>query len=203
MAPRPSATRRLVLGIAVLAAITLSLVGCTGSDAPILSFDPGSPCTTNGQQPGAYPELEAMLPDAYDGEAPSNVDSGRTCTADALGPLSAAGVENLRFAGATWRLGGTSGVTMAVFEADGLDPTLMREFYATGADAARRTEKSALSDTTVGGVPGKRLDVLGSDGLGQTVVAWPAATDGRVFVLLAADLGDAKVADILETFGSR
>ena len=46
----------------------------------------------------------------------------------------------------------------------------MLEFYETGARGARRTEKLVTSDTTVGGEPARRLDVLGSDGTGQTVV---------------------------------
>ncbi len=200
----PSGRRGALVPAALAAlALALSLAGCTGFDTPVVSFDPASPCTSDGQQPGAYPDLEVLLPEVHDGEAPANVDSGRTCTATSLGTLAAAGVEELRFAGATWKMGGTSGMTMAVFEADGLDATMMREFYATGANAARRTEKSVLSDTTVAGVPAKRLDVLGSDGLGQTVVAWPAPQDGRVWVLLAADLGDGKVAQVLEAFGSR
>ncbi len=41
------------------------------------------------------------------------------------------------------------------------------------------------------------------DGTGQTVVAWPPTTRGRCWVLLAADVGDARVAEILEALGSR
>ncbi len=132
------------------------------------------------------------------------MDSGRNCTAGALGTLAERGVDELRFAGATWKTGGTSGLTLARFEADGLDAGQMLEFYETGARDARRTEKAVTSDTTVGGRPARRLDVLGSDGTGQTVVAWPAAgRPGAVWVLLAADVGDARVAELLEVFGSR
>jgi len=183
--------------------MALALAACRGSNAPLVTFDPTGPCTSDGQQPGAYPDMEALLPGAYGDERPTNVDSGRTCTPTSLGTLAAAGVEELRFAGATWKLGGTSGMTLAVFQADGLDAAAMRGFYEAGASAARRTEKVALSDTTVGGAPAKRLDVLGSDGTGQTVVAWPGAEEGTVWVLLAADMGDTKVAEALATFGSR
>ena len=58
-----------------------------------------------------------------------------------------------------------------------------------------------MSDTTVGGTDAKRLDVLGSDGTGQTIVTWPADEPGRVNVLLAADVGDARVAEALEALG--
>lgn len=182
----------------------LPLAACAASPgAPVVSFDPAGPCTADGQQPGAYPDLEALLPPAWDQRTPDNLDSGRTCTAEALGTLASRGVEELRFAGATWKAGGSSGLTMAVFQSDGLDPTMMIEFYEAGARTARRTDKYVVSDTTVGGEAAKRLDVLGSDGTTQTVVAWPAGQPGRVKVLLAADLGDTRVADILETFGSR
>ena len=59
----------------------------------------------------------------------------------ALGSLADAGIAELRFAGATWQTGGTSGLTLAVFKADGLDATKMLEFYALSAESARRTEK--------------------------------------------------------------
>lgn len=203
MPVRPPVPARLAAIPAALAAIILAVAACSGAGAPVVSFDPTGRCTSEGQQPGAYPELEALLPDKYDDERPANVDSGRTCTPASLGTLAAAGVEELKFAGATWNFGGTSGMTLAVFEADGLDAAMMREFYEAGAGAARRTEKVAMSDTTVGGAPAKRLDVLGSDGTGQTVVAWPAGGVGRVWVLLAADVGDSKVVDVLETLGSR
>jgi hypothetical protein len=190
----------LAAAAVILAAV---LAACGGPSAPVVSFDPTGACTTDGQQPGAYPELEALLPTAYDGQAPTSVDSGRTCTPEALGTLAAAGVKELRFAGATWEAGGTKGWTIAAFTADGLTPAVMRDFYETGARAARRTEKVAVSDTAVAGSPAKRLDVLMSDGTGQTVVAWQPAADGPVWVLLAADVGDTKVTSLLEAFGSR
>jgi hypothetical protein len=193
---------RLLIPAGVLG-VSLLLAACSPGGTAVATFDPSAPCPAEGRQPGAYPELEALLPGDLDGEAPASVDSGRSCTADALGTLAERGVEELRFAGATWTTGGTSGLTLARFEADGLDSGQMLEFYETGARDARRTEKLVTSDTTVAGEPAKRLDVLGSDGTGQTVVAWPAGRPGAVWVLLAADVGDARVAEILETFGSR
>jgi hypothetical protein len=200
MSSRSSA--RLLIPAAVFA-VSLLLAACSPGGTAVASFDPSAPCPAEGRQPGAFPELEALLPGDLDGEAPASVDSGRSCSADALGTLAERGVEELRFAGATWKTGGTSGLTLARFEADGLDTGQMLEFYETGARDARRTEKLVTSDTTVAGEPAKRLDVLGSDGTGQTVVAWPAGRPGAVWVLLAADVGDARVAEILETFGNR
>lgn len=202
--PHPRDRRAAALLAAAGLAVLLAAGACASdASAPVTSFDPTTPCTTDGQQPGAYPELEALLPDAWESAAPANVDSGRTCTKQGLGTLAGHGIEGLRFAGATWDMGGTGGMTLAVFEADRLDPELMVEFYEAGARTARRTDKYQVTDTTVGGKPAKRLDVLGSDGTGQTVVAWPGDEPGRVKVLLAADVGDATVARVLEAFGSR
>jgi hypothetical protein len=130
-----------------------------------------------------------------------NVDSGRSCTDEALGTLASAGIDELRFAGATWDLGGGTALTVAAFEGDGLTPAAMIEFYASSAAANRKTEKLVTTDATVGGTSGSRLDVLQSDGTGQSIVAWPGDRDGLVNVLLAADLGDTKVLEALEAFG--
>jgi hypothetical protein len=200
--PSPGASARPAL--LVLATLVLALlVAACGTATPVASFDPASACTTDGRFPGAYPDLEGLLPSTYEGAAPATVDSGRNCTPSALGILAESGVGGVRFAGATWPLGGTTGLTVAVFEGEGLDATKLLAFYEDGARTARRTEKLQVSDTTVGGTAAKRLDVLGSDGTAQTVVTWPAPEPGRVNVLLAADLGDAKVAQALETFAGR
>jgi hypothetical protein len=204
--PRTRPDRRLAAfaRLATAGLVALAVAACAaGADAPLASFDPAAPCTVDGQQPGAYPDLESVLPATWDGRAPDNLDSGRTCTREALGTLAGRGIEELRFAGATWKAGGSGGLTIAVFEADRLDEAMMVEFYEAGARAARRTDKYVVADATVGGKAARRLDVLGSDGTTQTVVAWPAEEPGRVNVLLAADLGDTRVAEILETFGSR
>jgi len=190
--------------LAAAVALVLSVAACgSGPAAPVVSFDPAGACTTGGQQPGAYPELEAVLPKLYLGEPPTNLDSGRTCTSPALGTLAGHGISDVKFAGATWKTGGASGFTTAVFQADGLDATTMIEFYKAGASAARRTDKLQVTEITVADQPGKRLDVLGTDGTGQTVVVWPAPEPGRVHVLLLADLGDAKVTELLGLFGTR
>lgn len=194
--------RRRTPLVASLALVALVAVGCAGSSIPVVSFDPSTPCTTDGRQPGAYPDLEALLPTDYQGQAPGHVDSGRNCTANALGTLADHGISGVRFAGATWDLEGTAALTVAVFTADGLTPAEMIEFYESGAASNGKVDKLATSDATVAGRPGARLDVLLSDGTAQTIVAWPAAEPGRVFVLLASDLGDTNVLKALDTFGS-
>lgn len=184
--------------IAAAALLTVVVSACGGTEA-MLEFDPSAPCPAEGQMPGAYPDLEALVPATYDGRGPDKLDSGRLCTEETLGTLAESGITELRFAGATWQTGGTSGLTLAVFTAEGLDPDRMLEFYAVPAEAARRTERLERSDTTVGSVGAKRLDVLGTDGTGQTIVIWQEADDGPVRVMLAADLGDARVAELLRT----
>jgi hypothetical protein len=198
MAPRPLTHR---LG-ATLIAVSALLAAC-GPSAGAATFDPAAPCPSEGQQPGAFPDLEALLPGDLDGAPPDKVDSGRSCSPEKLGTLADRGLDEVRFAGATRKTGSTSGLTVAVFRGKGLDPGLMLEFYETGARDARRTEKYVSSDTMVGSTPARRLDVLGSDGTGQTVVTWAGDEPGTVWVLLAADLGDTRVAGILEALGSR
>ncbi len=197
----PLAAGQLLAPLLALVAAIL-VAGCAGSKIPIATFDPSTPCTTDGRQPGAYPDLEAVLPKAYEGQPPVSVDSGRNCTTGALGTLADAGITGVRFAGATWDLGGTTALTVAVFEAGGLDASEMLAFYRDGATQNSKTEKLATSELTVGGAAAHRLDVLQSDGTGQTVVTWPATEPGRVHVLLAADLGDARVLEALAAFGA-
>jgi len=195
--------RRPAPVLVLLVALVLTTSACGASRNLVASFDPASSCTTNGRMPGAYPDLEALLPATYDGKPPAGVDSGRTCTTDALGTLATHGITGVRFAGATWSLGASSGLTVAVFDGTGLDPATMLEFYEVPARSASHTDTLQGSDTTVGGRPAKRLDVLNNDGTGQTIVTWPTSTPGRVRVLLASDLGDAKVAAALEMFGAQ
>jgi hypothetical protein len=205
-APRtPIRLPRVALAPALALTLALALVvaACGPAGGPASAFDPAAPCPAEGQQPGAYPELEARLPATFEDRSPDRVDSGRLCTEGSLGSLADAGVAEVRFAGATWHTGGTSGLTLAVFEGRGVDAGGMLEFYAGPAETARRTEKLVRSDTTVGEHPARRLDVLGSDGTGQTVVTWQVPGEPFVRVLLAADLGDARVAALLADLGTR
>jgi hypothetical protein len=111
---------RAVFAVAFLAV----LGGCAGA-----TFDPSGPCNSDGQAAGAYPDLEALVPRSFQGRAPDRVDSGRNCSTAALATLALHDVSELRFAGAIWDLGSSSGVTLAVFEAPGLDASWMAEFF--------------------------------------------------------------------------
>lgn len=185
---------------AALIGISLILAGCSGQAAP--SFDPTGPCTTDGQVPGAYPDLEARIPTTLLGEQPTKVDSGRHCTTEALGSLAAAGVKEIRFAGGTWSFGAERSAALAVFTAPGLTADDMAEFYLAGASAASRTDLLAGTAVTLAGRPGHRLDTQTGERL-QTVEVWPSSTADMVNVVITNDLPDARIADAVDAFGGR
>ena len=148
-------------------------------------FEPSGPCGADGRAPGAYPGLEAALPTTFRGRAPDKVDSGRNCTPRALATLVAHGVSELRFAGATWDLGSSSGLTLAVFEAPGLEAGWVSEFYEVGARTAKKTESVEVKPVALaGGRSGTRIDALNGESY-QTVVVWPDG--GLVRVALVAN----------------
>jgi hypothetical protein len=163
----------------VLAALAACSVGASAS------FDPATPCTTDGQQPGAYPELEAVLPTTFEGDPPVSLDSGRNCSEEALGTLASHGIEELRFAGARWETGKRSGITVAVFTAPGLTAERLTEFYETGARAARKTVNVTVRPMKVGDVRGHRLDTLNDESY-QTIVVLDADEPDTVHAVLVA-----------------
>lgn len=193
----PVSRDRGELAVPLLVLLATLVVGSCAAPAPSPAFDPSAPCTTDGRRAGAYPELEAVLPPALEGVAPSTVDSGRSCTSEALGSLYEHGIRELRFAGATWDRGSEQGVTYAVFEAAGLDPAALIEFYETGARATGRAEALRVGPWEVAGEAGVRLDTIHRS-VGQTIVAWSADEPGRVRVVLVSATGEAELRRILE-----
>src|SRR3954470_18701441 len=191
---------RAGLMVAAIAATFLTLVGC--SRAAAMSFDPASACTTDGRMAGAYPDLEALVPKSYRGDAPQTVDSGRNCTAGNLGSLASAGISEVRFAGATWTFGGERALVLAIFKAKGLDANAMAAFYGKSAAAASRTQITGQSNPERAGRPGHRLDTETS-GRTQTVLVWPAADTDVVNVVISNDLPDARIQDAIDAFGGR
>jgi hypothetical protein len=179
MSPRSAAAVsarafRAILVVALFAA----LAGCAGA-----SFDPSGPCTVDGRAPGSYPELEAVVRTTFRGEAPDRLDSGRNCTPQALATLVAHGVSAMRFAGATWDLGSSSGVTLAVFEAPALEPAWLAEFYEVGARAGRNVESVETKTVAIpDGRPGTRIDALNGESY-QSVVVWSDGEHVRVALI--------------------
>jgi hypothetical protein len=184
-------TGRRALSVLALALLVTITAGACSTGGP--TFDPSGPCVVDGQAPGAYPELEALVPAEFEGQPPSRLDSGRNCTPENLGSLVASGVEEVRFAGGLWAQGSESGTTLAVFSGEGLTAEALGRFYHEGADEARKTDDVTGAPTTIAGQPGYRLDLI-NDGYLQTVVTWPAA-DGSVVQVVLVSSAARDVAD--------
>ncbi len=184
--------------IAVLAAAMLFVAACTV--APAVSFDPTGACSSDGSAPGAYPDLEALVPATFRDEQPGTRDSGRHCSGPSLGSLASAGISEIRFAGATWSFGAERAAVLAVFEATGLTADALADFYANSARTANRTEILAESSLEVLGRSGRRLDTKTGERL-QTVVVWPSADADRVNVVITNDLPDARIQEAIDAFG--
>ena len=180
--------------------LVLIVVAACGGGGAAASFDVAAGCPAEGRAAGAYPDLEARIPTAYEGRGPDQLDSGRHCDPASLGSLAAAGFDEVRFAGGTWDLGGYRAVALVVFQAPGLTADRVAEFYATSARAANRTQVTGESTPEVAGRPGHRLDSTTGDRT-QTVVTWPSVDDGVVNVVLTNDLPDPKIQAAVDAFG--
>jgi hypothetical protein len=168
------------------------------------TFAPTGPCVTDGRAPGAYPDLEARVPKAINGRPATSVDSGRNCSADALGSLATHDVHEVRFAGATWDESNGNGVSIAVLAVpdEAIPIAWVEEFYLLGAQNGKHTGNIETARPTYPGAGAVfRLDTL-NDLSFQTVVAWPDGSLARV-VIVATQVGpsasrsvhDARVAE--------
>jgi hypothetical protein len=181
-----------------LLVVGFGLVACS---EPAASFYPSGSCTSDGSAPGAYPELEELVPTTYRNEPPSVLDSGRNCSMESLGTL-AERFEEVRFAGATWTFGAERAVVLAVFTAPGLDAETMADFYAEPARTATRTEILSQSELSIVGRPAYRLDTKRVERL-HSVVVWPSAKPDHVNAVITSDLPDARIQEAIEAFGDR
>jgi len=187
---------------AMVVALILGVLVTACSNGAAASFDPTGPCSTDGRLAGAYPELEARIPTTYEGRGPNALDSGRHCSTLNLGPLAAAGFDEVRFAGGTWDFGGDRAAALVVFHADGLTADLVADFYAQSARAADRTTITGESTPTLAGRPGHRLDTT-TGSRTQTIVVWPSADADVVDVVITNDLPDPKIQAAVDAFGGR
>ena len=187
--------RRAVMTLLITLAAAIGVAGCAG---PEPSFDPTGPCTADGRAPGAYPELEALLPAVLGGVGPdggsggateavppTTVDSGRNCTEEVLASLWGHGVRELRYAGATWDLTGGEGMVSAVFMTPSGQPPLesawLEEFFESSARASSKAENITVTRPTIDPVGAVfQIEALNDLSL-QTVVVWP---DGDVVRLV-------------------
>ena len=196
MPRRPRHAARFLFGLLVVAMVA----ACGGGVAA--SFDPTGDCTADGRAPGAYPELEALVPARYMDAAPESLDSGRNCSDANLGSLVEAGISEVRFAGGTWTFGAERAAVLAVFTAPGLTASDLADLYLESADTANRTKITNASQPTIEGRSGRRLDTTTGSRL-QTVVVWPAATPDVVNVIITNDLPDARIDDAIAAFDGR
>jgi hypothetical protein len=187
--------------IALAVALAIGVMACSSSGA---SFSTSGPCVTDGRAPGAYPELEARVPKTISGRPATSLDSGRNCSAEALGSFTSHDVHELHFAGATWDEGNSNGVSIAVLALPGtaLPVAWAEEFYALGAANAKNTGNVETTRPTYPGAGAVyRIDTL-NDLSFQTVVVWPDGDLARV-VIVATQVGptasktvhDARVAE--------
>ena len=186
------------LPTARLLLVALFVAACAAP--PAASFDPSGPCAVDGSAPGAYPELEAMVPAIYESAPPETLDSGRHCTAESLGTLREAGIDEVRFAGGTWGFGGIRAAALAVFSAPGLTADEMAGFYVASARVANRTQVTGESEPTLAGRSVHRLDTE-TGPRQQTVIVWPAAEADVVNVVITNDLPDPKIEAAVAAFG--
>lgn len=176
----------------VALAVAGFVAGCVGG-RPAPSFDASGPCTVDGQRPGAYPELEALIPPTFEGIAPARLDSGRNCTERNLGTLASQGIREIRFAGGLWETGDRSGFTLAVLTAPNLTAEIMADFYEAGARAGRKTEEVKRSIFDLEGRNAWMISTLNDESY-QTIVVWDAVQPGAVRAVLVGS-------DVRETDG--
>ena len=162
--------------------LVVVLMAC-GSAGP--SFDPRATCGPDGKVAGAYGALEARLPAAFEGKAPTSIDSGRHCSETALGSLITHDAAGIEFAGAAWDLGKGTGVSSALFSLPGRDlpAAWIAEFYEIGARTAKRTENITASRQEFEGTGAAyRLETLNELSL-QTVITWQDGPVVRVVLV--------------------
>ena len=182
----------------LLATLLVAVLSACGT-SPGASFDATGPCAADGSAPGAYPQLEAMIPAQFEGQPPETLDSGRKCSAEGLASLAAAGIDEVRFAGGTWGFGGIRAAALVVFSAPGLTPEAMVDFYGVSAEDANRTRVTAVTAPTLAGQAVQRIDTV-TGPRQQTVVVWPASTPDTVNVVITNDLPDPKIEAAVAAF---
>jgi hypothetical protein len=186
------------LRIVMLAVVIALVAGCGAEAAP--SFDPTGQCSGDGSAPGAYPELEALVPATFEDRAPDRLDSGRNCTDENLGSLADEGLEEVRFAGGTWEFGSDIAAVLAVFAADGLTVDAMADWWESTARASSRTQILNSADVDLDGREVRRLDTKTGERL-QSVLVWEGTEPGQVNVVLTHNLPDPKIEAAFAAFG--
>ena len=109
-----------------------------------------APCTTDGRAPGAYPDLEALVPTTYEGAPPETPRLGAQLHGRRTsGSLARLGINEVRFAGGTWTFGAERAAVLAVFRTPGLTADDLAAFYddeRAGRGADRRSSAQSHAD---------------------------------------------------------
>lgn len=178
--------RRPLLVVAVLAAVLVAACGSPGA-----ATGPLEACgadKADAKSIGGFPALEALVPRDLKGAAPDLVNSGRNCSDRALGSLRTHGIEELRYAGATWNHAKSDATVVAVLATPADQPPAQQawieEFYTAGAVAGTKTDNVTTTRPTIEPVGQVfRLDALNDLSL-QTIVTWN--DEGLIHVVIVA-----------------
>jgi hypothetical protein len=127
------------------------------------------------------------------------LDSGRNCSKANLGTLADHGLTEVRFAGGLWERSKTSGVTLAVFEGDGLTAEWMGEWYEASARLSSKTAGLKPGRPVIDGRQGYRLDLLASEAP-QTVICWASADGRTVDVVIGASVPESDITAAVAAF---
>jgi hypothetical protein len=171
------------------------VLGACGSAGA--TFSTGGPCLADERAPGAYPDLEALVPRMLAGKASTALDSGRNCSDKALGTLTAHDVHELHFAGATWDFGGGAGTSIAILAlpSASLPIEWVEEFYTAGALNGTKTDNVKTSQPTFDIVGTTfRIDAL-NDLSQQSIVLWADGSRIRVVIVASPVSPTASMAD--------
>jgi hypothetical protein len=167
----------LLVAIVALPALT---AGCRASGSPARA------ACVDTRAPGTNRALEARLPSRLGDAAPTTVDSGANCSAEALTTLAGHGVQELDFAGATWDAGNGVATSIAVLALPAVAPlpvAWVEEFYEVGARSGKKTDNVTVTRPTLPGAGTVyRLDAL-NDLSFQSVLVWADAPVVRVVIV--------------------
>ena len=187
---RSAAVVRLALA---LAAAVVALAACGQAVATPVP-DPSSACAGADVQraAGFYPDLERVVPGTLAGVAASSRDSGRYCSQKMLGPLYAAGHQEVRFAGATFPDTSRSGISLISYAAPGITADEVAAAFRAGSGTGRKIELISDDPRVVGGREGRRIELINGD-TRQVIVLWPATAADQVRIVIGVDVSNAAI----------
>ncbi len=193
--------RALPLLASLLVAVPL-MAACTSTAA---SPNPSGPCNGAAEQsaPGFYPDLERQLPARVDGQTPTNVRSGRYCSARTLGSLEKAGIHELQFAGGALPdpQNRAAGLAVVVYRAPGMTLDQLADAQANGAGNTQGVAGVTAQRATIAGRSGIRIDVSVQSGA-EMMFFWPTPTPGVFDAVTGIGTTEAQVTAAVAAFAT-